>query len=207
MTAQELALDLGGRTLAVLGSGINNITPSSNYHVARRIIESGQGAVISSYEPDEKASKITFPQRDYPMAAMSQAVLVIEAGERSGTSYTVDAALELGREVFAVPGSIFSEFSMGCHKYIKEGAHLVTSSEDIFEILGVASTDLPLKILDPKFSSETEKLVFDSAREGSADMNEICLRVNKPISNILQAASMLELKGLVRVKGNIVELL
>lgn len=207
--AQNLALELGGRTIAVLGSGINNIVPKSNFYIAKKIIENNQGALISTYEPNYEATKWTFPERDTLMSALSKAVLVIEAAERSGTLHTVNAALELGKEVFVVPGSIFSEMSIGCHRYIREGAHLVTSAQDIFGALNISTSLKPAKAnhnlgnknIKPTFLSEVEESIFDSIDVYGVTIEDLCKKTQEPISKILPALTMLELNGLVKVEG------
>ena len=121
-----------GRTIAVLGSGIKEIYPKENIELARQIVRNG-GCLISEYSPDEKPNKINFPERNRIISALSKGVIVVEASEKSGALITADLALEQGREVFSVPGDIYSRTSVGTNKLIQQGAKLVTSFEDVLE--------------------------------------------------------------------------
>jgi len=130
--AHQTTLDVGGRTIAVLGSGLDIIYPSSHQQLAQKIIESN-GVIVSEYEPKSRPSKWTFPARNRIVAGMSLGTLVIEAPKKSGALITARFALEQGREVFAVPGSVYNENSAGCNLLIKMGAKPVTKPEDILE--------------------------------------------------------------------------
>lgn len=119
-----------GKTIAVLGSGIKEIYPKENIELARKIIKKG-GCIISEYFPNEKPNKINFPKRNRIISGLSKGVIVVEASEKSGALITADFALEQGREVFTVPGSIYSNTSVGTNKLIQQGAKLVTNYEDV----------------------------------------------------------------------------
>jgi DNA processing protein len=131
--AQTAALDAGGATVGVLGHGIDRIYPPENARLFRRVRE--RGLLISEMSPGEEPLAGNFPRRNRLIAALSAGVLVVEMGEKSGARHTVEFALELGREVFAVPGPIGSAASIGTNQLLKEGARLVTSSRDILEEL------------------------------------------------------------------------
>ena len=128
--AHEICLEYGGRTIAVLGCGLNQLTPASNDKLYTEILEGG-GLVISEYEPEEKAQRWMFPQRNRIVAGLSQACLVIEGGEKSGTLITARLAKEMGRTVLAVPGPVGSSQSAATNSLIQGGARLVTSGEDV----------------------------------------------------------------------------
>lgn len=119
-----------GKTIAVLGSGINNIYPKENIELARKIIKNG-GCIISEYEIREKPEKLHFPQRNRIISALSDGVTIIEAGKKSGALITAEFALEQGKDVFAIPGDINKKESEGCNELIKDGATLVTSYQEI----------------------------------------------------------------------------
>ncbi|HEX6373691.1 MAG TPA: DNA-processing protein DprA [Longimicrobium sp.] len=131
--AQTAALDAGGATVGVLGHGIDRIYPPENERLFRRVGE--RGLLISELPPGEEPLAGNFPRRNRLIAALSAGVLVVEMGEKSGARHTVDFALELGKEVFAVPGQIGSAESVGTNQLLKEGARLVTSAQDILEEL------------------------------------------------------------------------
>ena len=119
-----------GKTIAVVGNGLDTIYPSENKELADKIIESG-GAIISEYPLGTKPDKMNFPARNRIISGISDGVIVVEAKERSGTLITVDFALEQGRDVFVVPGNINSINSVGTNDLIKQGAKLVTTYKDI----------------------------------------------------------------------------
>jgi len=132
--AHQAALDEGGVTIAVQPNGLDTIYPPENRHLAERIIE--QGAVISEHPLGEAAERSHFPPRNRIMAGLAQGVLIVEADEKSGAMITADFALEYGRDVYAVPGSIFAPSSRGVNRLIQSGAKLVLSAADIVEELG-----------------------------------------------------------------------
>ena len=121
-----------GKTIAVLGSGIDKIYPKENIELAKKIIKSG-GCIVSEYPVGTAASKKNFPQRNRIISGLSNGVLIVEASEKSGSLITADFALEQGRVVFAIPGSILSDVSVGTNNLIKQGAKLVTNHIEILE--------------------------------------------------------------------------
>jgi len=120
-----------GNTIAVLGSGFNNIYPAENKKLAKQIIENN-GLLISEYELDIVAKPTYFPRRNSIIAALSEGIIVVEAKKRSGTFITVDYALEYCKEVYSVPGNILSQKSAGTNQLIKEGAMVYTGIEDLY---------------------------------------------------------------------------
>ena len=138
--AHTAALDAGGCTLAVLGSGLDIIYPPENYNLARRIVDSGQGALITEFPLGVKPEAGNFPARNRIISGLAQGVLITEAPLASGALITVIFALEQGREVFAVPGSILSPGSAGVNKLLQDGgARLVTNVKDILETIPLQS--------------------------------------------------------------------
>ncbi|MFN3699800.1 MAG: DNA-processing protein DprA, partial [Dictyoglomus sp.] len=134
--AHRGALEGNGRTFAVLGSSLDFIYPSGNAKLAERIIENG--AIISEYPLGTRPSRYTFPQRNRIISGICQGVLVIEAGEKSGALITANFAVNEGREVFAIPGRLTDEKSVGTNKLIKDGAKIVLDIIDILEEYGIS---------------------------------------------------------------------
>jgi DNA processing protein len=125
-----------GYTVAILGSGVDVVYPKENLKLYNEIISSG-GCVISEFAPETKPLSMNFPIRNRIISGLSDLVIVAEAGEKSGSLITATKALEQGKEVMAIPGSIFSEESKGTNKLIKEGAHVFTNIDDVFYLLGI----------------------------------------------------------------------
>jgi DNA processing protein len=197
--AHRACLAENGYTVAVLGSGLarNVLYPSSNKRLADEIIAGG-GAVVSEYPPYMKAAQWTFPQRNRIIAGLSSAVLVVEARQKSGTRITAGYALEYGRDVLAVPGSIFSTTSQTPHDLIKDGATPVTSADDIFEALGIPQ---------PSFSPATANLLAEeefilSCLYEPITANTIARKYTKDISTVQHILALLEIRGMVKNMGN-----
>jgi len=121
-----------GKTIAVLGNGLDTIYPKENMELAKRILQNG-GAIISEYPLGEKTQKQNFPERNRIVSGISKGIIVVEAKEKSGTLITVDFALEQGRDVYVVPGNINSETSIGTNELIKQGAKVITKYQDVIE--------------------------------------------------------------------------
>lgn len=132
--AHKITLDCGGKTIAVLGSGLDrdSIYPRSNLDLLNRIVESG-GAVISEFPPGAPPLRQNFPQRNRIIAGLGRATLVIEAKEKSGSLITAYQALEQGKEVMSVPGSIFSDYSSGTNQLISKGAKIIRAEKDVLD--------------------------------------------------------------------------
>ncbi len=198
--AHETTLDAGGKTIAVLGSGLDHysIFPSENRGLARRIIEGG-GTLLGEYAPGTPAVKEHFPARNRIISGLSRGVLVIEAREKSGARITTRMALEQNREVFALPGSIFSPTSRWPLILIQQGAKLVTSAQDILEELGIEYTKKDAQKLDELFGeSEITLLGFLEAPLGIDALKE---KTGLATGAIVASLSMLELKGRIRNLG------
>lgn len=131
LQAQDTRVSIG-KTIAVLGSGIDNIYPKDNIEIARKIIKTG-GCIISEYPCGTKPDKLHFPQRNRIISGLSNGVLVVEASEKSGALITIDFALDQGKEVFAIPGEITNKNSKGCNELIRDGARMVLSVQEIIE--------------------------------------------------------------------------
>ena len=204
--AHQAALDSDGPTLAVIGSGVDDtsISPQSHLPLAHRIIRQG-GSIISELAPGTQAALHTFPSRNRIMAGMSPATLVIEATEQSGTLITARLALEYDRDVLAIPGSLFSPGSVGCHRLIQNGAKLITCLEDILEEFSLSTTvtavDDPLtdKTLPPL--SENETVLLSILTHESLHIDQIIRQAKRSANEITSALTLLEMKGLAKNIG------
>ena len=196
------AVEGKGKTIAVLGSAIDNnsIYPSQNLKLVDKIINSG-GAVISEYAPETKSEIWFFPERNRIIAGISRGVLVVEAPEKSGALITARLALEQNREVFAIPGSLFSKNSLGTNNLIKSGAKLVSSVDDILEELNL--TDLKpkaMKTFENNLSKE-EALILKIIEVEPLHVDKICEVAKMTTNQILSTISMLEIQGIIKNIG------
>ena len=198
--AHATTLEQKGTTIAVLGCGVDQQTifPPENRGLAQKIIAGG-GAVISEYAPETPGVKEHFPMRNRIIAGLSRGTLVIEAREKSGALITTRMALEENREVFALPGSIFSPTSAGPNKLIQQGAKAVTRSEDILEELGIDTSAAIRHYAAQSLNGEELSLLDLLAEPVGIDAIRIKTGFAMPI--IMAALSVLELKGLVRNLG------
>jgi DNA processing protein len=194
--AHIAALESGGRTIAVLGSGVDLPYPERNRRLAAQIIE--QGALISEYPLGTLPVPTNFPARNRLISGLTQGTLVVEAGARSGALITVKFALEQGRDVFAIPGQIFSRASEGTNRLIRDGAGLVTQAGDILDALNwtKASAQQEVKLALPDDPTEAALLALISYDPQHID--ELSRAAGLPTPSTSAALAMLELKGLVR---------
>ena len=193
------ALASGGRTLAVLGGGLDTIYPAENSQLATRI--TANGALLSEYPPGVRPRPEHFPRRNRILAGLCLGVLVVEAGETSGALITAQLALEQNREVFAIPGSILSPASAGCNRLIQEGAKLATSIGDILEELNMSATACQPEILGMKADSAIETLLLQNLGAEPRHIDEICRAAEIPANIVSGALTVLEIKGLVKQVG------
>lgn len=193
--AHKAALEVGLSTVAVPGSGLdwNVLYPRANVNLAREILKA-RGALVSEFEPEQRAADYTFPQRNRIMAGLCHATLVVEAKEKSGSLITARLTTEYNRELLVVPGSIFSTESRGTHQFLKLGATPVTEPEDILRALGISAeikqSSLPVDL------SEEERIVLELiASPLSRDELITALKIPVQQANIL--LSTMEIKGLI----------
>lgn len=190
------ALKGGGRTIAVLGSGADIIYPPENRGLAREIEASG--AVISELPLGTPPLSGNFPGRNRIISGLSLGVVVVEAGERSGSLHTVDYALEQGRDVFAVPGSIQNPLAVGPHRLIKQGARLVDAAGDILEELGLTPESSRSQVPQPAHAlTREEQMLLGWLNDQPVAPDDLAEATALPIALITSALLMLELKGLV----------
>jgi DNA processing protein len=197
--AHRAALDAGLRTIAIPGSGLDEsvLYPSTHKGLAEKILENG-GALLSEFEPKFRATSYSFPQRNRIMAGISHATLVIEAEIKSGTLITSKYATEYNRDVFTIPGSIFSKNSEGPNMLLRLGATPIRSSEDILEALGFKIDEAPQN-LELKYSncSDEELLVIKILNE-PIPKDELIRALKMPISQANAIISIMEIKGLLK---------
>lgn len=198
--AHRAALAAGGRTVAVLASGVDIIYPPENRRLAEEIAE--RGALVCDYPLGTKPRAEHFPRRNRIMSGLALGTLVIEAAENSGALITARMALEQDREVFAVPGSILSPASTGANRLIRDGAKAVLGVEDILEELNLSAIprQLPLTELAPE--DETESLILKHLAQGPAHIDDLCRASALPISTLSSTLTLMELKGMVSQLGN-----
>ena len=198
--AHRAALRAGGRTLAVLGCGIDIVYPQEHTSLAKNIAE--RGAVITEYPLGTKPEAGNFPPRNRIISGLALGTLVIEAGKRSGALITADYALEQGREAFALPGNVNSSKSVGTNRLIQEGAaKLVASVEDILEELNLTLVEehQALRMVVPE--SEKESLILQCVTLEPIHVDEIGQKTGLPIAEVTGVLAMMELKGMVRQLG------
>lgn len=197
--AHRAALEAGGRTIAVLGSGPDQIYPPENAGLAKEIVQ--RGALVTEFPPGVPPDAQNFPRRNRIIAGLAKATLVVEAGQSSGALITADLALEQGRDVFAVPGSIFSPASEGPNRLIRDGARPALSAEDVLEELdfrGVAEQQAVRELLP---TDQTEAALLRLIGSEPVHVDDLGRQAGLPIAAVSGALTMLELKGLVRHVG------
>ncbi|HUS14625.1 MAG TPA: DNA-processing protein DprA [Chloroflexia bacterium] len=201
--AHTAALDAGGRTVAVLGSGLDQIYPAENRGLARRIVAEGRGAVISDYPPGTRPDAVNFPPRNRIISGLSLGVLIVEAGAGSGALITQRFALEQGREVFAVPGSIFNPQSAGSNDLLRQGAKCVTRVEDILEELkmGLVAEHVQAVLALPEDPTERALLTLLQRDADPQHIDSIARGSGLPVHTVSSTLTLMELKGLVRQVG------
>jgi DNA processing protein len=205
--AHQTALENNAKTIAVLGTGIDrkSIYPRENIELAEKIIEKG-GAVISEFPPGTPGHKSNFPQRNRIVSGLSLGTIVIEAKFRSGALITANHAFQQKRKVFALPGSIYSPNSRGCHLLIKKGAKLVESAEDIINGLQLDLTIIK-KEINP--DNEEEKLIIEILRNKKAmGIDEIIEKTKLTPAKTSSTLTGLEIKKIIKnLGGNIFALM
>lgn len=195
--AHEGALSVGGYTLAVLGSGLNQTYPASNQRLRRRILEGG-GGILSEFPPDLPARTWNFPRRNRIISGLSAGVLITEASLRSGSLITARYALEQGRDLFAVPGSVRSPVSQGTNQLIKEGAVPVTEGGDIFCYYALSpAAPAPAVAETPGLEPGELKVVRLLEAQGALTVDLLAALSREPVPRLLGLLAGLEIKGAV----------
>ncbi len=197
--AHRAALEAGGRTLAVLGNGLDMVYPPEHRQLAAQIMQ--QGALISEQAPGVQPEAKNFPARNRIISGLSMAVVVVEGRWSSGAVITAKQAIEQGREVFAVPGSILSANSEGPNRLIKEGATPLLDVNDILETLNLTQVVQQLDVLEVMPVDPVESAVLEHLSTEPQHIDEIGRKMQMAAPEVASALAMLELKGLVRQVG------
>jgi DNA processing protein len=197
--AHQSTLKAGGRTIAVLGSGVDKIYPPEHRGLAEQMM--GRGAIISDYALGTPPDASNFPPRNRIISGLSLAVVVVEAGETSGALITAEFAAEQGREVFAVPGSILAPQSKGANKLIQKGALPLLSMNDLMQALDltrVGEQKAARKVIP---ADETEARLMNVLGSEPLHVDEIRSQAELPIEKVSATLALMELKGMVRQVG------
>jgi DNA processing protein len=205
--AHRGALEAGGRTIAVTGSGVLSVYPPEHEELAGDI--SSQGAVVSESAPLAKPRKGVFPRRNRVISGLSLGVVVVEAANRSGALITASHAVDQNREVFAIPGRVDNRSSRGCHQLLRDGAKLVESPEDVLEELGplVAPTTTregrEIRRPGELQLNEQEVQVLTAIQSEPTMIDQVAVESGLPVHRVLSTVSVLEARHLIRrVSGN-----
>jgi DNA processing protein len=200
--AHEAALDAGGRTIAVLGSGLTRLHPKAHADLADRIAE--QGAVVSEFPLDSAPTMWSFPRRNRIVSGLALGTLVVEAGERSGAQITARLAGEQGKEVFAVPGRLTDRQSWGALRLVQSGAKLVTSPADVVaefpQVAAALESERPAAMADAALPDLTkpERAVLGAIGNEATPVDEITAASKLAASQVVSTLLVLEMKGVVR---------
>ncbi len=196
--AHQAALDAGGLTIAVLPSSLSHIYPASHRNLAQRILDNG-GALVSEYEATPSIHRHYFIARNRLISGLSQATLITEAALKSGSLHTARFALEQSRTVLAVPGSIYSETSIGTNNLIKAGATPVTAIDDILFAMKITPQTPAVKLLQG--SNEAETTLLQLLATGERDGDILLTKSQLEIAIFNQSLTMLEITGRIRSLG------
>jgi DNA processing protein len=192
--AHKGALTANGKTIAVLGCGVDVCYPKSNRGLMDHIIR--YGLVISEFEPGTQAATYTFPLRNRIISGLCVATAVVEAGIKSGSLITAEKAAEQGRDVYAIPGNINRASSLGCNRLIQDGAMPIAVLSDIVSDLGLRSNNTDVLCLEALGSDE--KRIYNSVlKYGEMSTDELCRRTGMAINKICGVVTVLEMKGLL----------
>jgi DNA processing protein len=197
--AHQACLEAGGTTVAILANGLDRIYPATHTALGKRILGQG-GTIMSEYAAGMPGFKYNFIARNRIVAGLSQALLITEAAEKSGTLHTAKFALEQGRDVLAVPGNITSPGSAGTNQLIKTGAIPVTSVDDVLYALGVDHTHAAT--VRKRGDTAEEQAIISLLYQGISDGHALLVQSGLPATGFSQALTMLEISGKVRALGN-----
>jgi DNA processing protein len=197
--AHRAALEAGGRTIGVLGCGIDRVYPPEHRKLAGEIV--ARGALVTDYPLGTPPEGGNFPPRNRIISGLSLGVLITEAGNRSGALITADYAAEQGRDVFAVPGNVLMRGSAGTNALIQDGAKVVLGPEDILEELNLTMVVEQAEARQVLPDDETEAALLSHLSAEPAHVDELRQQVGLPIAQVTSTLALMELKGMVRQVG------
>ncbi len=197
--SHETALKANGKTIAVLGNGLEKMYPAINYNLSKEIAQ--KGLLITEYYPTYTARSYSFPARNRIIAALSRGVLITEAAQKSGSLYTKDYALELGLDVFSVPGNITSLNSVGSNNIIKFGhAQCVTCVEDILNSYGINKIEKKQEKIQLNFD---EQIIYNSLKLGEKSFDELQYYTNLSVQTLNTCLTTMQIRGIIKkLPGN-----
>ena len=201
--AHQACMSAEGVTVGVLGYGHTHVFPAHLHHFRREFLLAGN-ILVSEFAPQIVPKKGQFPVRNRIVAGLAQATIVIEAGEKSGSLLTAEAAVTYNRAVGAVPGAITSFYSAGCHKLLQEGAALITKAADVYEAIGLPAVDISPMAMNSASSLPTDETMAEVLRilqSQTASTEELLLLTRYSQAEILAALSTLELQERVVFQG------
>ncbi|MBE5906992.1 MAG: DNA-protecting protein DprA [Lachnospiraceae bacterium] len=188
--AQKAAIEAGGETYALVASGVDVIYPPEHRGLYEAICS--HGGIISEYPPGTKPSKGMFPRRNRLISGMADAVIIIEARERSGSLITGDLALEQGKDIFVLPGRLDDALSVGCNRYIKQGAGIITSIPELLEELGLGEKNKKVSPEETKLTLEKEDaMVYSCLRLTPKGLEELMNESKLPLMAVLSSIARL----------------
>ncbi len=199
--AHESVLNAGGRTIAVLANGVERPYPASNRKLAERIVSEARGALVSDYPIGTPPEANNFPPRNRIISGLSLGVIVTEAGERSGALITANNALEQGRDVFALPGSIFNAASRGSNNLICQGATPVLSVESVLQALDLQMAEPQKVVRQIVQTTPQEERLLSVLSQAPLHIDELGYQCGLSPADLSSTLALLELKGLVRQVG------
>ena len=197
--SHETCLKYGGNTIAVLGNGFEHMYPAMNINLSKDIAQ--KGLLLTEYYPSFKATSYSFPARNRIIAGLSKGVLVTEAGEKSGALYTKDFALELGRDVFSIPGNVNNINSKGTNNIIKSGhGACVTCVEDILDSYGMTAKNKKEKKIQLNFD---EQRIYDYLTVGERNFDDLQIYTNLSVQNLNTCLTTMQIRGIIKkLPGN-----
>ena len=194
--AHQAAINAKGRTIAVLGCGVDVVYPPEHRRLAQQITE--HGAIVSDYPIGTPPDAANFPPRNRIISGLSMGVVVVEADERSGALITTEFAAEQGRDVFAVPGNIFNKSSRGPNKLIQNGAKVVLDTQSVLEELNLSMVAAHVEVQTALPDDPTERTIYGRLTHEPTEVNDLVRALELPAEAVTTALTLMELKGIVR---------